>query len=666
MRWRSSLTACCILLVLCAPARAAVHVQAGLLTLPGVTAQHVDLRLEENTAGPPQLSLQIGSLDVAVLGWRGVGLSFEGSLARLQATRWQVKGELALSSTPGGALRQARMTAILDRDANTAQVVLDAGTTDLDIAMPLDQPSHLQIDASQLPLAWAQGVLERIWKAGKLGKGSVDARLSLDAGDDAVRSAGNFTLHSAAFDSSSGTLAAQALDGRGKWRLQTAGRRSSIEVDATLQGGQLLLGPLYAALPDHASQVHLQADFAPGSVRLSSVRFNDGDALGLRGSMAFTSDGEVTAVDIEAIEARLPQALQRYARSWLQTLGFGDVSSDGLLSGSLDYSGGALRSFRLNASDLDLADAGGRIAVRGMNGGFDWRASGSRDPTTLAWRGLRLWSLPLGPAHTRWQSRDGMVRLAAPVGIPLLGGQLRLQQLDWSPVSRQHLGVSLAVTGVSMPALSKTLGWPQFQGTLAGAIPALHYHGEQVDLEGGLSLHVFGGFIDVTDLSLQRPFEAAPLLQADIALRDLDLQAVTSTFKVGSMTGRLDGAIKGLRLLAWKPVAFDASLHADGGRISQRAIDSLSQLGGGLAGGLQSAVLKIFDSFGYSAFGLSCRLQNEVCQMGGIEPVDGGYTIVEGRGLPHIEVIGHQRAVDWPTLVARLKAASKGGGPTVH
>jgi hypothetical protein len=39
---------------------------------------------------------------------------------------------------------------------------------------------------------------------------------------------------------------------------------------------------------------------------------------------------------------------------------------------------------------------------------------------------------------------------------------------------------------------------------------------------------------------------------------------------------------------------------------------------------------------------------------------------VEGSGLPHISVIGHQREVDWPTLVDRLKTATEGGGPVVR
>jgi hypothetical protein len=56
--------------------------------------------------------------------------------------------------------------------------------------------------------------------------------------------------------------------------------------------------------------------------------------------------------------------------------------------------------------------------------------------------------------------------------------------------------------------------------------------------------------------------------------------------------------------------------------------------------------------------------------MGGISPEpdkDGnGYTIVEGSGLPHITVIGHEREVDWATLVGRLKSVTEGNGPVIE
>jgi hypothetical protein len=224
------------------------------------------------------------------------------------------------------------------------------------------------------------------------------------------------------------------------------------------------------------------------------------------------------------------------------------------------------------------------------------------------------------------------------------------------------------VTGVDMATFSHAMGWPAFQGTLGGAIPRLRWVNDRIELGGGLALNVFGGFVDITQMTLQQPFGTSPVLTGDITLNQLDLGVLTNVFDFGNINGRLDGRIDGLRLVSWTPVAFKASLlAAGGGRISQRAVSNLTTVGGGgMAGGLQGAVLKLFKNFSYKRIGLNCTLQADVCHMSGLDSDPDGYTIVEGSGLPHLQVIGHQTEVDWPTLVRRLKAATEGNGPEIR
>ena len=72
---------------------------------------------------------------------------------------------------------------------------------------------------------------------------------------------------------------------------------------------------------------------------------------------------------------------------------------------------------------------------------------------------------------------------------------------------------------------------------------------------------------------------------------------------------------------------------------------------------LQGGLLRFFDTFGYDRVGLSCRLANDVCIMGGVLPAPAGYYIVKGSGLPRIDVIGSQSRVAWTTLVRQLGSA---------
>jgi hypothetical protein len=672
---RSTLLALLAVAALSAPmAHAQLRLTADTLTLPGASLRKIGASLVAQAApAPPRLRLHAQSLDLPALGWRAVGVDFDGSLARRSRNHWVLDGTLQLRGAVGGAWRQGHLQVELDADENTLQASLVQNASgSAELALPLDQPTHLQIELKQVPLGWLQGVLAPVWKQGKLGAGRIDATLAVDLQDDGLRSTGRFDLSGAGFDSRQGTLAGQALAGSGTWALQTGSQASSLNLDTRLRGGELLLGPLYAKLPAHASQLQLRAGFDNGGVKLTTLHFDDGDALRLDGSASFDTAGTLTALDLDGFRAQLPDAYVRYGQSWLATLGYDTLDTAGMLTGSLAMHAGTLERFAFDADGVRAVDPAGRIGVDGLQGRIDWAHDGKREPGRLAWHTLTLLHLPLGSATTQWQSRDGVLHLDAPAAVPLLGGNVSLQRLDWSPaagVGQPRLDTALVATGIDLEPLCALFGWPKFQGVLAGAVPGLHYQGDRIDLDGGLSVNVFDGFVDVTRLSLQHPFGSAPVLNANVAMRGLDLDPLTRVFDFGSISGRLAGSIDGLRMVAWQPVAFDASLRADeGGRISQRAIDSLSNLGGGGFGsGLQATVLKVFKSFGYDRIGLDCKLRDDICQMGGLGSADGGgYVIVDGRGLPHIKVVGHQHEVDWPTLVARLEAATKGGGVRVE
>jgi hypothetical protein len=226
--------------------------------------------------------------------------------------------------------------------------------------------------------------------------------------------------------------------------------------------------------------------------------------------------------------------------------------------------------------------------------------------------------------------------------------------------------MGLALEALDLGSLSQRLGWPDFEGTLGGTLPNALYERNRVSFEGGLAMQLFGGEVRIDDLALERPFGVAPSLAANVRFQDIDLAPLTGAFGFGEITGRLDGRIRDLRLVDWTPVAFDARLLTDRNwegsrRISQRAVQDISDLGGsGLVAGLQARLLRTFDDFGYDRIGIGCVLKDNRCAMTGLKKRGDGYVIIDGRGLPRIEVVGFRRSVDWPTLVSRLKDATEG------
>jgi hypothetical protein len=651
------------------PARADVALGAKTVTAPGLKMQGVQSQIGEDGEGGLKLSLHAAKADVPAMGWKRVGVDLQGVLQRDTHMRWLFDGTAQLAGAPGAALSNAKVSMVIDEAANTLQIDLTQGVIQASTALPLDQPTHAQISLKGVPLAWLQGLLSTVW-SGRATGGKLDADMALDIQDKGLQASGQFALNGGGFDTPGGALAGQSVNGNGRLNLDTTSAPTRIDLDASLRGGELLLGPIYARLPDHPVQLSLSAATRNGAVDFNRLRVADADALQLEGAMSFNAKGDLQQLKLDRLQSRFPAAYQRYGQAWLATLGLRDMRIDGELSGNLDLGADGLRSFAFDTDGLDAADADGRLAVKGLRGGLDWNASNDRPVTSMSWQALQVYRIPNGATQLRWQSKGGALTLQRAVDIPVLNGRVHVGDLAWRPAAAKgrRLETSLAFAGIDMASFSRTMGWPEFPGTLGGAIPAMRWVDDRFELEGGLSVNVFDGFVDITRLSLQGPFGPSPVLTGDVQLRQLDLAAMTSVFDFGSITGRMDGSVNELRLVNWNPVAFKANLLAgSGGRISQRAVNNLTAVGGGgVAAGLQGAVLKLFKTFGYKRIGLNCTLQASVCHMGGLDNDADGYTIVEGSGLPRLQVIGHQAQVDWPTLVRRLKAAMEGNGPEVH
>ncbi|MGH8216865.1 MAG: hypothetical protein ACREPZ_14390 [Rhodanobacteraceae bacterium] len=670
---RQYFVAGCLLLV-CACAQAALHLQADSLELPGARLAEVSMTVSPGPDGMPQLHLDADKVAVPALGWHDVALSLDGHPQKAGGRAWKFVGHVATRHAPGDAFADADLTVLFDPGAGTLEIGVEQGKGNLHALMPLDQASHVQMTLSGLPLAWLRGVLASVWPEGRLAGGTVGGDVALDLAAKGTRISGRVEVAGADLDSKAGNIAMKELNADGSFRIETGPASTSVMFDGELRGGQMLFGPMYAELPPHAANVHVSAVVGPTGIAIQSLDYDDHDALRISGSLGFDRKGNLDKFDLDRFAASFPQAYARYGTTFVETMtGFSQLDTSGSLAGSIDVGSNGLEALDLTARGISIDSHGAGLGLSGLDGKVDWRAQGSRPATTLSWNALSMYRIPFGPAKLILEDQAGALTLRRPVAVDVLGGSFQFNRFVWQPdAGKSHLSAGFAVTGVDLPDLCEAFGWPSFGGTLGGAVPDLSWRGDDLVFDGGLSLDVFGGSVSVTNLTLQHLFGVQPRMAADIDLRQLDLGQVTSAFDFGQITGRLNGDIHGLQLVDWKPVAFNAKLSTDGGgKISQHAIKSLTQVGGGgIAGGLQGMALRLFKTFGYSRIGLTCILANGVCTMGGITPdpnADGnGYTIVEGSGLPHITVIGHQRAVDWATLISRLKEATKGGGPVIR
>lgn len=345
--------------------------------------------------------------------------------------------------------------------------------------------------------------------------------------------------------------------------------------------------------------------------------------------------------------------------------------------------------------DADLAGvtlAMGQHRLEGVTAHVPWRRE-AMSQSRIEVAGGRFGAVPLGAFQVPLTMQGTQLEIPR-VDVPLLDGRLILEQVQ---VARRQEAwqwrLGAALEPVSMPLLSQVLGWPQMAGLLSATIPHIGYETGTLTLDGQWMVALFDGYLAIDGLKVIEPFGRLPRVQGNVEARHLDLDMLTRTFSFGDISGYIDADIHGLEMSGLQPLAFDAHVRSTPGdyrkRISQRAVQNISSLGGAGAGAaIQRSVLSIFETFGYERIGWRCRLADGVCRMGGIEePADRleswaarlgvpgsvaaasspatssqAYVLVKGGGLPSINVIGYNRRVDWAELVARLKAAIASNG----
>lgn len=657
----------------CLPVSAAeIGASIAKVSSAGMVAQDIQIHLRALQSGTSAAAAEL-VVDVARLDWAPAQLALRDLKARcpLQAdgSAWRCSGAAQVSAGGQAKPLQAQFAARLEQ--GRLQLDLNHAPARLSLIQAAPGDDALwQLQLRHLPLDWLDRWLRQALPSLSRLDGQIGADLQWLSGASPRI---DYSLRDGGFDTSDGLHAAAHVSLAGKLDLQTSAAGWKLAHQGQISGGEVLSGSFHAKLAEQGTRLDFQLSPDPaGGYRLDRFNLDDPGVLRVRGSAALAPDATpaLRELVLESVELTLPQAQQRYLAGLLAAAGWPALESSGRVAAQARWDAGGVGEASLALVKVDLSEAGRGIGVKQLDGALHWRRDGEAVPGELSWQSALLYSLPLGPVQTRWQGADGVLSLAAPARIGLLGGALELLNLRLRPAaaSGERVQASLAVHDVELAALSQTLGWPRFGGKLGGAVPQLRYADQRLELTGGLMLNVFDGTLNMTGLALERPFGVLPSLSADIAFSNLDLSLVTGTFDIGEISGRLSGHVRELRLLDWQPVAFDAQLQAlGGGRISQRAVKTISSVGGGgIAAGLQASMLRLFDTFGYARLGIGCRLRNAVCQMSGLDGDGGQYTLVEGRGLPRIQIVGHQGSVDWAVLVDRLKAAASGTKPVIQ
>jgi len=502
---------------------------------------------------------------------------------------------------------------------------------------------------------------------------SVEGRLTADAKASARAGAMQAQLDAHTddlnFSNEAGTIVGEKLQARMAARVRQSGEGFDIDAKLGSAAGQTLAGPVLLDFGANPLQLTAQGSMLGKTLELNDISIAQKNLLSAHGEASVRVGGKPTINHARADLTRVqfPAAYTSFLQIALAATGFGALETSGTARGAIEVADDEIRLLEASIEDLDLKDDAKRFAMSDLRGDMHWalRADANVEPSHLAWSKASAYGLIGGTAELNFIARGAGFELTREAHVPIFDGAVVVHSMAARNLGAQaELDFDAHIEPISMTLLSKAFGWPELSGQLAGRIPGLTYRNNLLALNGDLTANVFDGTITGRNFRLRAPLGPWPRLFADFTARGLDLELVTSTFSIGSITGRMDADLKGLELFNWSPVAFDARLYSTPNDrsphlISQKAVTRISSIGGGSGGvakALQSGVLRFFDQFRYDRVGIACQLRNEVCLMAGVEPVGEGYYLVKGKGLPRIDIIGNAGRVDWPQLVTQIVA----------
>lgn len=431
--------------------------------------------------------------------------------------------------------------------------------------------------------------------------------------------------------------------------------------------GALYSEPLFVDAGQRALSIDAQGRFDPGPQRLAfdSWVVDIGEVLRVTG----TGELDVARYRIRdlTVAAHSDDAGSLYdllLQPFLIGTAADDLAVQGRVGFVLHYDAQGMEQAGLELNGLAFDDRRGRFGLLSTSGSVAWDRAADVPVSRLSTEGVSLYRIRSDPFDVQARFAGERVDLVQAIVVPLLGGQIALDSFAMRGAlvagERPHWTASASVRGISLDQLTRELDWPPFSGALSGELRDMRYADSLFSVGGGLNITAFDGRIEVSNLRIQDPLAAVPVLRASATMRGLNLEALTRTFDFGRIEGRLDGDIEDLRLVAWQPDQFDLHLYTPPDdrsrhRISQRAVENLTELGSGLPAGLSASLLRVFEEFSYDVIDVQIVLRGDNASIDGLAREDGGYYLVRGSGLPRIDVIGRNRSVAWNDLLERLR-----------
>ncbi len=183
-------------------------------------------------------------------------------------------------------------------------------------------------------------------------------------------------------------------------------------------------------------------------------------------------------------------------------------------------------------------------------------------------------------------------------------------------------------------------------GTISAYYPKVEYYRDALTANGSTKVAVFGGEIEMGDVSIERLFSASRKINASLSFKNINLEQVTEKIAVGEMTGIIQGSLRDFEMEYGQPTRFVLDIDSvDTSGVSQsisvEAIQSISILGtgSGMSGVLNRGIMSFFKDYPYSRIGIQAKLENDVFTVRGKIHSGGNEYLVKWGFLRGVDVV---------------------------
>lgn len=404
---------------------------------------------------------------------------------------------------------------------------------------------------------------------------------------------------------------------------------------------------------------------------LDKFYYNHPGILDLQGSAEIAVKDTITLpfLTIKTHIAKLAKTFPVYIQPLLLNTNFSDIGITGGLTVDLDYQAQQLKRLELKFGNISVDDKYKRFSLSDLAGNLSIRSDTEPVQSSLSWKGMSFHRLDFGSGAVDFTSVAGRVNVSHWQNVSVLDGKLEIEKLNMQNIGSPDFQLTLDanLSPISMQAFTEAMQWPRMTGTLSGTFHGLKYSHNNLQLNGDVDIRLFHGDVVLRNLYISDLFSEYSRLSANIDVQHLDLESLTNTFTFGKIEGTLNGHVSDLVLENWQPVHFDASFETPKDddkphRISQKALNNLNSLGGGLSGTMSRGITRFFKEYSYGQIGLSCRLNGGICELGGVKDTGDGFYLLTRGGLlpPWVEVKGTGRSIKWTHLIDGLKQIVQG------